>query len=247
MAALKEVSADAIRCLPCGDRAVTLELGNVIDLALNRRVLALARALAGAPGIIEVVPTYRSLLVEFDPTAVTPAEIVARARRATGAPTQARAARRVTLPTAYGGEFGPDLNHVAAVHGLSPDDVVRIHSGRDYPVYMIGFSPGFPYLGGLDERIATPRLARPRTRVPAGSVGIADRQTGVYPQETPGGWQIIGRTPVPLFDPTAADPVLLRAGDLLRFRPVSDAEYADIAAAVAAGRYAPETEVVESD
>lgn len=247
MAALRAGGADGIRCLPCGDRAVALELGNVIDRALNQRVLALARALAGAPGIVEVVPTYRSLLVEFDPAVVTPAEIVGLARAGAERSDRAPTTRRVTLPTAYGGEFGPDLSHVAAVHGLSEDEVVRIHSGRDYPVYMIGFSPGFPYLGGLDDRIATPRLERPRTRVPAGSVGIADRQTGVYPQETPGGWQIIGRTPVPLFAPAAPDPVLLRAGDLLLFRPVSADEYAAIAAAVAAGRYAPETEVVEGD
>lgn len=247
MAALTEMSADGIRCLPCGDRAVALELGNVIDLALNRRVLALARSLAGAPGIIEVVPTYRSLLVEFDPAAIKPAEILALAQAQAERADPVPRARRVILPTVYGGEFGPDLAHVAAVHGLSADDVIRIHSGRDYPVYMIGFSPGFPYLGGLDERIATPRLERPRTRVPAGSVGIADRQTGVYPQETPGGWQIIGRTPVPLFAPRAPEPVLLRAGDLLRFRPIAPDEYAAIADAVTAGTYAPETEVIEGD
>ncbi|MGE5560300.1 MAG: 5-oxoprolinase subunit PxpB [Chloroflexota bacterium] len=233
-----------LRCLPCGDRALTIELGDTIDLALNRRVLALAQALNSLSGVVETVPTYRSLLVEFDPARLTPDEIVACARAAPVSTDATRMVRRVTLPTVYGGEYGPDLAHVAEVHALSVDEVIDIHTGRDYPVFMLGFSPGFPYLGGLDERIATPRLDRPRTKVPAGSVGIADRQTGVYPQSTPGGWQIIGRTPAPLFDPRAAEPVLLRAGDLLRFRRVTADEYEAIVAAVGAGRYTPETEVV---
>lgn len=237
--------SQAIRCLPAGDQAVILELGNTIDLDLNRRVLALARALSAAPGVREVVPTYRSLLIEFDPDDADPESLLARAEAAVSDATdRVAAARRVILPVAYGGEFGPDLDHVAAVHGLTTDDVIRIHSAADYPVYMIGFSPGFPYLGGLDERIATPRLDRPRTRVPAGSVGIADRQTGVYPQATPGGWQLIGRTAVPLFDPAGAEPFLLRAGDLLRFRPVTGEEHETVVAAVARGEYHPETEVV---
>jgi KipI family sensor histidine kinase inhibitor len=235
---------DNIRCLPCGDRAITLELGNTIDLDLNRQVLALARELSGMAGVVETVPTYRSLLVEFDPTALTPDEILARARALTGSPESVADVRRVTLPTIYGGEFGPDLPHVAELHGLSEDEVVRLHTARDYPVYMVGFSPGFPYLGGLDERIATARLERPRTKVPAGSVGIADRQTGVYPQSTPGGWQIIGRTPAPLFAPGSPDPVLLRAGDVLRFRAVTAGQYEDVVAAVESGRYRPETEVI---
>lgn len=237
--------SQAIRCLPCGDRAVTLELGNTIDLALNRRVLALADALSAAPGVSEVVPTYRSLLVEFDPDVTDPEALLAWAEGAgTAATDRAEAARRVILPVAYGGEYGPDLDHVATAHRMTTDEVIGIHSAADYPVYMIGFSPGFPYLGGLDERIATPRLDRPRTRVPAGSVGIADRQTGVYPQATPGGWQLIGRTAVPLFDLTAAEPFLLRAGDLLRFRPVTAEEHEAITAAVVRGEYRPETEVV---
>lgn len=242
---MAELNEPAIRCLACGDRAVTLELGNAIDLELNRRVLALSRVISSLAGVIETVPTYRSLLVEFDPALLTPDDIIAQASGSIGAAVAAGPARRVTLPTRYGGECGPDLAHVAEVHGLSANEVISLHVARDYPVYMLGFSPGFPYLGGLDERIATPRLDRPRTRVPAGSVGIADRQTGVYPQATPGGWQIIGRTPVPLFAPDAPEPVLLRAGDLLRFRPATEAEYDAVVSAVLAGRYTPETEVVQ--
>lgn len=237
--------ATAVRCLPCGDRALILELGNTIDLDLNRRVLALAASLSGQPGVTELVPTYRSLLVEFSPELTDPETLIRAATAvATGAAPAASGLRRVTLPVAYGGEYGPDLSHVAATHGLSCDEVIALHAGRDYPVYMIGFSPGFPYLGGLDERIATQRLERPRTRVPAGSVGIADRQTGVYPQATPGGWQLIGRTPVPLFAPAGQRPFLLRAGDLLRFRPAAADECAAITAAVAAGQYEPEAEEV---
>jgi KipI family sensor histidine kinase inhibitor len=132
--------------------------------------------------------------------------------------------RRVEIPTIYGGEYGPDLDFVAQYHHLTPAEVIRIHSGVDYPVYMLGFIPGFAYLGGLDAAIATPRLDQPRTRIPAGSVGIAGAQTGVYPLDTPGGWRIIGRTPLRLFDPLADPPALLSPGDIVRFIPVSEEE-----------------------
>ena len=140
------------------------------------------------------------------------------------------APRVVEIPTAYGGDFGPDLPFVASHNGLSEADVVSIHAGADYLVYMMGFSPGFPYLGGMSERIATPRLTTPRTVIPAGSVGIAQAQTGVYPVESPGGWQLIGRTPIPLFDASRHPPVIVEPGDSIRFVPIGADEYDAIAA-----------------
>lgn len=133
--------------------------------------------------------------------------------------------RIVSIPVLYGGEVGPDLEYVAKHHGISPEEVIQIHSKNDYLVYMIGFAPGFPYLGGLDERIATPRKKTPRLQIAAGSVGIAGNQTGVYPLETPGGWQIIGRTPRKLFLPNQSPPTLLQSGDTIRFVPITPEEY----------------------
>ena len=141
------------------------------------------------------------------------------------------------IPMAYGGEHGPDLGDVADHNGLSPQDVIDIHSGTGYRVFMLGFAPGFPYLGGMDERIACPRLQTPRVRVPAGSVGIAESQTGVYPNDSPGGWRIIGRTPVKLFDPNAEPPAAILPGSKVVFDPVSESEYQSIAGEVESGNY----------
>jgi len=129
------------------------------------------------------------------------------------------------IPVCYGGEFGPDIAFVAAHNHIGTDDVIRLHSEPSYPIYMLGFSPGFPFLGGLSEKLHTPRLTSPRTRVPAGSVGIANNQTGIYPIASPGGWQLIGRSPVRLFDPQRPEPFLLCAGDTLRFEPITPGEY----------------------
>ena len=141
------------------------------------------------------------------------------------------------LPVAYGGEFGPDLSFVSKHTGLTGEEVIKIHTGTDYLIYMLGFTPGFPYLGGMDSRLATPRLATPRTKIPAGSVGIAASQTGIYPVQSPGGWQLIGQTPVKLFEPTAQKPVLLNAGDYIRFFEVTPEEYRLIAASAEKGEY----------
>jgi inhibitor of KinA len=196
------------------------------------------------PAIAEWVPTYRSLLVYYDPLQVDYRQMSAwlaeRAGQAGAEESVLR--RRVTIPTLYGGTMGPDLDFVAEHCRLSPLEVIQLHQQPDYLVYMLGFMPGFPYLGGLDERIVTPRLATPRTKVPAGSVGIADRQTGVYPFDSPGGWQLIGRTPLCLYAPQLEDPILLKPGDLLRFRSIDQAEYEQIAAQVAAGTFRPEVE-----
>jgi inhibitor of KinA len=220
---------DFPRYLPAGDQGLVVEYGETIDPAVNRRVrdLFLALDAAAIPGVVDLVPTYRSLLVTYDPLRLPPDALQAMLERMekalAGAP--ATAPRVLEVPTAYGGELGPDLAFVASHNGLSEEEVVRIHSGTDYLVYMMGFSPGFPYLGGMSDRIATPRLVTPRTVIPAGSVGIAQTQTGIYPVESPGGWQLIGRTPIRLFDPARQPPVLIEAGDYIRFVPISHEQY----------------------
>jgi KipI family sensor histidine kinase inhibitor len=215
--------------LPAGDSALLIEFGDEVDLALNVRVHALARALnaLSLPGIGEAVPTYRSLLLHYDAALLTYEDVVAVARDALirVETTDHAPPRVVEVPTCYGGDHGPDLEYVARKSGLSAQAVINLHSSVLYPVYMLGFSPGFAYLGGLAEAIATPRLDSPRTRVPAGSVGIAGTQTGIYPISTPGGWQIIGRTPLRLFDPERATPALLQPGDRVRFVPIGAAQF----------------------
>jgi inhibitor of KinA len=215
---------------PVGDAALLVVFGERIDLEINRRVHALAAALrehdASLPGLGEALPTYTSLLVHYDPLSLEYATVETWLRALAGetAGTTPPAPRLVEIPTLYGGEYGPDLAFVAEHAGLTPAEIVRRHSAVDYPVYMIGFTLGFPYLGGMDESIATPRLKTPRTVVPAGSVGIAGSQTGVYPVQSPGGWQLIGRTALQLFDPLRKPPSLLAAGDLVRFVPINQGE-----------------------
>jgi len=229
--------------LPVGEGALLVEFGRDVSPAIQARVAALEQALvkAGHGAVIEWVPTYRSLLVYYDSEQASYREMAdwLSGLAAQGGNTQAVPRRRVTIPVLYGGQMGPDLDFVAEHTGLSPDEVIRRHEHPDYLVYMLGFMPGFPYLGGLDPRIVTPRLKTPRTLVPAGSVGIADRQTGVYPVNSPGGWQLIGRTPVRLYAPELTDPIMLHPGDLLKFRSVSQAEYDQISEQVAQGKYQP--------
>jgi len=220
-----------VRMLVAGEQGLVVEFGNAIDPAVNARVHRLARALAarGLEGVLETVPTYRSLLVLFDPLVLTRERLASEVERllaATEAGEASGAGRdTVELPVLYGGEFGPDLDFVARHNGLSAEEVVAIHSSAAYLVYMLGFTPGFPYLGGMSSRLATPRLSSPRGKVPSGSVGIAGSQAGVYPLESPGGWRLIGRTPLRLFDLDAERPFLLAPGDVVRFRPVDEEEY----------------------
>ncbi len=235
------------RCLPVGDSAISIEFGNIIDEALNRKVYAFASEVeqAAIPGVTELVPSYRSLLVQYDLMltrydSVAP-RLMEMAAHAVVRPEGVTAHPIIEIPVAYGGEFGPDLEALAKHAGLPQEEVIRIHSHNPYRVYMLGFSPGFPYLGGIDARIACPRHNTPRTKVAAGSVGIAESQTGIYPNDSPGGWQIIGRTPVRLFDPTARPPAVAQPGEFIQFVPVDLASFRDIAAEVAAGRYKPRT------
>ena len=230
------------RFLPAGDAAIVVELGDAISPAINRRVRSLSLALenGSVPGVFDFLPTYRSVLVYYDPLSASPAAVQSQIARLLQSPdAEAAANPRVALiPTLYGGDMGPDIGFVASHAGITEQEVIAIHSATDYLIYMMGFSPGFAYLGGLDERLTTPRLESPRTQIPAGAVGIAESQTGVYPVASPGGWQLIGRTPLRLFDPARNPPALLSAGDYVRFTPLADrAEYDALLRQVDAGEY----------
>jgi inhibitor of KinA len=211
------------RILPVGEAAFTVEFGETVDAILNRRVHALDAALQAhpIPGVIETVPTYRSLLVMIDPRQCSADAVRKALERALAGAMSAAAlkGRLVEIPVRYGDPWGPDLTDVAAHCGVTPADVIRLHSESVYDVAMLGFAPGFAYLLGLPSALATPRLATPRLRVPPGSVGIASAQTGIYALETPGGWRIIGRATLTMFDPHRDDPFVLHAGDRVRFMP----------------------------
>lgn len=230
---------------PVGDHAVNMEFGTEISDAINDRVYALADVLeAESPAWVrELVPTYRSLLVHYDGLQFDFETVKAELSQVVSANSSgvSDASRRsplvYELPTAYGGEYGPDLESVAENAAVTADEVIEVHSSTAYRVYMIGFSPGFPYLGGMSDKIATPRLTTPRTRVPAGSVGIAESQTGVYPTASPGGWQLIGRTPVRLFDQSKNPPSVLQPGHFVRFVPIEHDRFSEIESEIASGEF----------
>lgn len=221
---MKNTNITYPRILPVGDAAFTVEFGNKIDIKLNRKVYALEHAIhqANLTGIIEMVPSYRSLLVRFDPYQSPMSVVQDQITNLLSSVTLGNESlhREIEIPVRYGGENGPDLKFVAEHNDLTPQEVIEIHTSRTYPVYMMGFTPGFPYLGGMDTRIATPRQATPRKLVPAGSVGIAGEQTGIYSINSPGGWQLIGKTDLKLYDPESETPFLLSPGDRIRFVPV---------------------------
>ncbi len=217
------------RYLPAGDSALVVEIGDEIHPEINCKLRGLVLTLEGKniQGVREYIPTYRSLLVQYDPAEILFSELVEKIKQIEA---QLQVVvipepKIVEIPVVYGGEFGPDLEFVAKHKNLSQKEVIALHTGRDYLVYMLGFTPGFCYLGGMSERLETPRLATPRTRIPAGSVGIAGKQTGIYPIESPGGWQLIGRTPLRLFDPDRDPVVLVEAGDYVRFFEIDEQEY----------------------
>jgi KipI family sensor histidine kinase inhibitor len=244
----------SLRVRPLGDRALIAELlvddGDGARLAMpgpeaTRRTLAFAqyaRVQLGSAAV-DIVPAYRSVLIEYDPD-LTTFDLVRDAIQGediSGSPGSDDAGRTVTIPVLYGGEAGPDLEDVAAHAGLPIGEVIARHAGGDYRVAFLGFSPGYAYLQGLPPELATPRLGTPRARVPAGSVAIGGAQTGIYPQATPGGWRIVGQTPVAMFDPACSPGALLGPGDRVAFRPIDRRTFHDIAARVRAGTYAPET------
>lgn len=225
------------KVLIAGDSAVVVSFGESVDPLLNQRARRMWRKILDAgpnplPGIkiVEAVPTYRDVCVYYDPADTDFATLCSFLEKlAASASVEARdeedvSGRRMEIPTVYGGRYGPDLEYVAAYHGITPDEVIKLHSGREYLVYMIGFSPGFPYLGGLPSQLITPRRKNPRKKVPAGAVGIGGHQTAIMTITNPSGWNYIGRTPVKFFDLERDPPSLLRPGDRVVFVPVSEEE-----------------------
>ncbi|SFE90570.1 5-oxoprolinase subunit PxpB [Alteribacillus iranensis] len=220
------------RVEPLGDSAIRMVLAKTISPEVNehiRKVMWSAKNYKGN-GIIEWVPTYTGVTVHYDPASVSWSTLKSTIKQVmeTAYKLTLPAAQIYDIPVCYGGEFGSDLKKIAHQKGMKEEEVIALHSNRKYLIFMLGFTPGFPYLGGMDEKLATPRLDTPRTFVEKGSVGIAGIQTGVYPVASPGGWNIIGRTPIPLFNPQRENPVLLEAGAFLRFYPITRQEYEEI-------------------
>ena len=217
------------RILTSSDCSLCVEFANAISEEINRQVrsFTLAAEAARIPGVVELVPTYRSVLVHYRPEVVGYARLYEQLTRilADLQTAELPPAGEIRVPVLYGGAFGPDLEAVAKLHGMSEADVIALHTSPDYLIYMLGFLPGFCYLGGLDPRLNTPRLSTPRLSIPAGSVGIAGAQTGIYPLPSPGGWQLIGRTPLSLYDPDREKPILLEAGMRLKFYAIDRTEY----------------------
>ena len=212
---------DDFQIVPAGDAVLIVEFAERVDLIINTRVIALAERLRAAapPGILDVVPTFRSVAVYFDPLRTDHDRLVAEVQdlASTEISPDAQPRAPIQIPVEYGGTYGPDLADVARFARASEDEVVRLHTAVTYRVFMLGFVPGFAYMGTVDRRIAAPRRQTPRTAVPMGSVGIAGVQTGIYPSELPGGWQLIGRTAVKLFDLSRPEPSLFKPGDTVRF------------------------------
>jgi inhibitor of KinA len=228
--------SNAYRIYPCGDQAITLELGNTIDKTINRQVISLFYFLQEKhfPVVKDIIPSYHTLTLVYDLLQLKkllPAgtgfdymrNLLEQALQ--DCELQPTASRKIRVPVCYDDAFGADLAAVADVHGLSVPEVIDLHTSRSYYVYLIGFLPGFAYMGSVDERIATPRRSSPRTTVAAGSVGIAGEQTGIYPFDSPGGWQLLGRTPLRMFDASREEPALLQPGDEVQFYPIAIAEY----------------------
>jgi len=224
-----------------GDNALLVEFDAVISPLMNRRVRKLIAGLSQEKigGLVEIVPAYRSLLIHYDPCRIS-AERLYEQVYSIGENLdriEVLKSRKFYLPVCYDDAMGPDLAYVAEYHQLTKEEVIAIHSSQDYLVYMIGFLAGFPYLGEMSEQIATPRLAEPRTKISVGSVGIAGNQTGIYPLESPGGWRIIGRTPIELYTPQQDPPTLLSTGDYVRFVPVSLVQFQEIREQVESDKY----------
>ena len=214
---------------PAGDRGLLVEFGEGIDPKVNAKVRAMAKALEkNRPnGVKEMIPTYRSLLFIYDPGVTNPdllCNLIENVENKLET-IEIEPCKVVEIPVCYGNDFGPDIENVQKTHGLTAEEVIHLHSKTEYLIYMVGFTPGFAFLGGLDEKLYTPRLATPRMLVPQGSVGIANNQTGMYPIASPGGWQLIGKTPLKLFAPDRVNPFLYKAGDKIKFKPISETEF----------------------
>ena len=232
-----------IRILNCGDAAVTVELGKEISPATGKAVKNLDAVIkaSGKKGILETIPTFRSLTILYDPEKLSYKSIVSFIEKSAKTASEIKDTDNEKtiheIPVCYEGEFAEDLKDVAKINGLSTEEVISIHTGTDYLIYMLGFLPGFAYLGGLDKRIETPRLETPRTKIPAGSVGIGGNQTGIYPLASPGGWRLIGKTPVLPFDKRRKDPILYKSGEYIRFKRIDKETFDKIEKEVEEGKY----------
>lgn len=237
------------RYSPLGDSAVRIEFGDKISEQINRNIRGFCESIKEYPpiGVIEWTPSYTAVTVYYQPLQTTYHELVAQLQILVNKLDEAvlPKAKRVFVPVCYGGELGPDIEHVALHNKLTVAEVVEIHSSSKYLIYMLGFTPGFPYMGGMSTAISTPRLAVPRPRVSAGSVGIAGEQTGIYSLSTPGGWQIIGRTPLILYDANRENPSLFEAGNYVQFRPIQKQEYEEITKLVEQKAYELQYEFID--
>jgi inhibitor of KinA len=232
---------EKVKYLIAGDRALVVEFGDGIEEGINSKIRSLTLAIEreGILGIIETIPTYRSLMLIYEPMIIELGQLIDIVKSIEIKIDEMKLpqAKVIEIPTLYGGKYGPDIDFVASHNKISSDEVIKIHTSPEYLIYMIGFTPGLPYLGGMKDKIATPRLQNPRVKIPVGSVGIAGGQTGIYPIESPGGWQLIGRTPVKLYEPYRKEPILLNAGDYLKFVQIDENEYKNIQALEREGKY----------
>ncbi|WP_125153158.1 5-oxoprolinase subunit PxpB [Clostridium rectalis] len=220
---------DEPKYLIAGDKGVILEFGQEINENINNKVRSMNIAIntSSIEGIIEIIPTYRSILIQYNPLIISIENLISQLKKiyinieniALPSP------NIIEIPTIYGNQYGPDIEFVAWHNNITEDEVIKLHSSVDYLIYMLGFTPGFTYLGGLPKELETPRLSTPRTKIPAGSTGIAGKQTGIYPIESPGGWQLIGKTPLRLYDSNRKPPIVLNPGDYLRFVPIDEKDY----------------------
>ncbi|WP_156289581.1 5-oxoprolinase subunit PxpB [Oceanobacillus salinisoli] len=234
-----------------GDKGIRVQLGKSISKETNERIRNFSWFLEkeNIPGVMEWIPAYTTVSIYYDPYYISYELLKKRVASLKDNLSSVKLppAQVIQLPVYYGGELGPDLSFVAKHHHLTEQEVIRIHTATDYLIYMMGFSPGFPYLGGMSEKIATPRLKEPRLNIPVGSVGIAGSQTGVYSMETPGGWQIIGKTPVKLYDPQRETPILLQAGNYVRFVQVTEKEFQEIEKQIEDGTYEVQTDLYQGE
>lgn len=247
-----KASQNRIKIYNSGESAIYCSLGDKISPSVNFRVNAFEKYIINldVPGITETVPSYSGLMIYYNPLLLERGSLITAVNKfpaiVTMEPGEAGTGSTagIIIPVCYGGDLGPDLQYVAEHASLSAEKVIEIHTSSSYLVYMLGFTPGFPYLGGMDEQISTPRKDEPALSIAAGSVGIAGDQTGIYPVASPGGWQIIGRSPVKLFNPASKSPFLIEPGMYIRFKAISRDEFIRVVEEVDAGRYLTDTETV---
>lgn len=242
---------DELKFIPAGDNGIIIEVGKEINKETNKKIRALIYCLQNEKvnfaEIIEMIPTYTTIMLIYDPAIIMYKDLVAKLSKIEEKieETILPPAKVIHVPVVYGGAYGPDLLNVAKHNQLKEKEIIQLHCSNQYLIYMLGFTPGFPYLGGMNEKIATPRLEKPRQTIPAGSVGIAGNQTGIYPIDSPGGWQLIGRTPLKLFDPERSPVVLFQAGDYIQFEPITEEEYTRIEGASRVGEYQVKESLME--